>query len=93
MSLPDEAVAAAREAVATGQADSVSGYVAEAMSRYSRLDDLALLLADMAAEQGPPTESDRTWARQALGSVAMPSFISDPRDLAALDPALPLMTL
>ncbi|MGH3851465.1 MAG: hypothetical protein ACRDRT_17530 [Pseudonocardiaceae bacterium] len=67
VSLPDELVDAARVAVAEGRAASVSAYVATAMADYAQTDDLALLLADMAAEQGPPAAEDRAWARQALG--------------------------
>lgn len=67
VSLPDELVDAARVAVAEGRATSVSAYVATAMADYAQSDDLALLLADMAAEKGLPTAQDRAWARQALG--------------------------
>lgn len=67
VSLPDEEVAAARLAVAEGRAPSVSAYVASALAQRSAYDDLAQLLAEMAAEAGPPTEEDRAWARRALG--------------------------
>lgn len=67
ISLPDELVAAARTAVSEGRAASVSAFVAEALEERSRYDELAALLAEMSAEAGPPTDRDRTWARQALG--------------------------
>ena len=67
VSLPDEQVAAARRAVAEGRAPSVSAYVASALAEKSDYDDLAALLADMAAEGGPPSDDDRIWARRALG--------------------------
>jgi Arc/MetJ-type ribon-helix-helix transcriptional regulator len=67
VSLPDELVAAARQAVAAGQAASVSAFVAQTIIEHGRHAELADLLADMATEDGPPTEADRAWARQALG--------------------------
>lgn len=67
VSLPDDLVAAARDAVANGRAASVSAFVAGAIEDHGRYEDLATLLADMAAEAGPPTEQDRRWARDALG--------------------------
>lgn len=67
VSLPDEHVEAARRAVAEGRAASVSAYVAQALAQRGMYDDVAALLADMAAETGAPTEDDRRWARQALG--------------------------
>lgn len=67
VSLPDELVEEARQAVADGQAASVSGYVADAMWRVSKRDTLADLVKDMIAEHGEPSEEDYRWARQALG--------------------------
>ncbi len=67
VSLPDELVDAARRSVAEGRAASVSAFIAGAIEEHGRYDDLADLLAEMAAEAGPPTQQDRTWARHALG--------------------------
>jgi len=67
ISLPDDLVVAARRAVAEGRAVSVSAFIASALEEQERYADLASLLAEMAAEAGPPTEADRAWARQALG--------------------------
>lgn len=67
ISLPDELVAAARLAVERGESPSVSAYVAETIRRHGQHGDLAALLADMAAETGPPSPEDRAWARAALG--------------------------
>ena len=66
VSLPDEQVAAARRAVSEGRAASVSAYIAGALAERAGYDQLAALLADMAAESGPPSEADRIWARRAL---------------------------
>lgn len=68
MKPPDDLLAAARLAVAQGRASSVSAFVAEAMPEQSRGSQLADLLAEMAAESGPPTRADRDWARRALGA-------------------------
>jgi len=67
VSLPDELVAAARQAVAAGHAASVSGFVAHAIEEHGRYEQLAALLSEMAIEAGTPTEGDRLWAREALG--------------------------
>jgi Arc/MetJ-type ribon-helix-helix transcriptional regulator len=67
VSLPDELVAAARQAVAAGQAASVSAFIAQTIVEHGRHADLADLLAEMATERGTPTQDDRAWARHALG--------------------------
>ena len=67
MSLPDELVAAAKRAVREGRAASVSAYVATALARQVREDDLTDLLAEMRAEHGAPAAEDYVWADQVLG--------------------------
>jgi Arc/MetJ-type ribon-helix-helix transcriptional regulator len=67
ISLPDELVAAARQAVAAGRATSVSAFVADAIREHGRYEGLAELLAEMATATGAPTQADRAWARRALG--------------------------
>lgn len=67
VSLPDELVAAARRAVQEGRAASVSAYVAAALARQVREDDLAALLAEMRAEHGSPSADDYSWADRVLG--------------------------
>lgn len=67
MSLPDELVAAARRAVDEGRAASVSAYVAVALDRQVREDDLVSLLAQMRAEHGAPAPEDYAWADEVLG--------------------------
>ena len=67
VSLPDELVAAARRAVEEGRAASVSAYVATALARQVREDDLGALLAEMRAEHGSPSAEDYAWADQVLG--------------------------
>jgi Arc/MetJ-type ribon-helix-helix transcriptional regulator len=68
VSLPDELVAAARRAVGEGRAPSVSAYVASALARQVRQDDLAALVAEMRAEHGAPSADDYAWADEVLGA-------------------------
>ncbi len=67
ISLPDEVVSAARQAVTDGRASSVSAYIATTLAERREYEDLATLLAEMAAESGDPSAEDRHWARTALG--------------------------
>lgn len=69
ISLPDDVLASARQAVRDGRASSLSGYIAATLAERQDYEDLAALLADMAAETGRPSEEDRLWARQALGLI------------------------
>ena len=67
VSLPDELVAAARAAVARGEATSVSAWIAEAMMQRNRTTGLADFLAAWDAEHGTPGPADDAWARDQLG--------------------------
>jgi Arc/MetJ-type ribon-helix-helix transcriptional regulator len=67
ISLPDELVETARQAVREGRAPSVSAYIAATLAARHDYEDLATLLAEMAAETGSPSPEDRAWARTALG--------------------------
>ena len=67
ISLPDEVLATARQAVDEGRASSLSGYIAATLAERQDYEDLAALLGEMAAETGGPSDEDRRWARQALG--------------------------
>jgi hypothetical protein len=65
--LPRSVVERARLAVARGQADSVSGYVAAALEEKAKLDGLADLLDEMLAETGGPlTPAERRAADRTL---------------------------
>ncbi len=60
VTIPSEAVEAARKAVASGKAASVSAYVAKALEEKVKLDDLDMLLEELLAESGGPiTDSER----------------------------------
>ena len=67
VSLPDELVAEARAAVREGRADSVSGYIAQAMAERMRRESLATLLDDLDRELGAPSEEAKAWADEQLG--------------------------
>lgn len=62
-----EVLAAAEQEVAAGRASSVSSWVDQAMEEKARREELAVLLAEMRAENGPATHEEDTWARRVLG--------------------------
>lgn len=67
VSLRADQVAAARLAVDTGRAASVSAYVGEAIDDYWREEDsVDVLLREMADKNGPLTDADYAWADRAL---------------------------
>jgi Arc/MetJ-type ribon-helix-helix transcriptional regulator len=67
VTLPQQQIAIARQAVAEGRAASVSAYISQAMARQDADEELAATLAKAHAESGSPTSVDRDWARHALG--------------------------
>jgi len=73
VSLPDELVADAHEAVAAGRASSVSAYVAQAMRQMRDRESVGAIADDFFAEFGPPSEEDVAIARRVLyGDEAKP---------------------
>jgi hypothetical protein len=60
-------LAAAEDEVASGRAASLSAWVDQAMEEKVHREELADLLAEMRAENGPATEEEDGWARQVLG--------------------------
>jgi Arc/MetJ-type ribon-helix-helix transcriptional regulator len=67
ITLPEEQVAAARQAVAEGRAASVSAYISQALARRNADEEMFETIAEIYAENGQPTEEDRLWARRVLG--------------------------
>lgn len=67
MTIRPQVLAAAEEEVASGRARSLSAWVDMAMEEKVRREELAGLLAEMRAENGPATEEEDAWARHALG--------------------------
>ena len=73
ISLPREQAEVVREAVARGDAASVSGYISAALAAVMAAPaggdnaTLANLVADMIAEDGPPSPEAYEWADKVLG--------------------------
>lgn len=67
VTVDQETVRAAEEAVAAGRAPSVSAWVASAMAERARRESLADVLAEIRAELGPATAEETAWARSVLG--------------------------
>jgi Arc/MetJ-type ribon-helix-helix transcriptional regulator len=67
ITLPQQQIATARQAVAEGRAPSVSEYISQAIARRAADEELAATLATVHAGGGSPTSADRAWARHALG--------------------------
>jgi hypothetical protein len=57
----------AERQVRRGKAASMSAWVDSAMDEKARREDLASLLAEMRAENGPPRKEEEAWARGVLG--------------------------
>lgn len=66
VSLPDELVIAARQAVSDGRAASVSALVARALREHLERPTLSDVVAEMVADVGEPDADDRAWAAAAL---------------------------
>lgn len=60
-------LAKAERQVKRGRAKSVSAWVDSAMEEKARREDLAALLAEMKAENGPASATEEAWARDVLG--------------------------
>ena len=72
ISLPREQVEQAREAVAKGEAASVSGYISAALATVNALlatdeqDTLTAFAADLIAEDGVPSAEAYAWADRVM---------------------------
>jgi Arc/MetJ-type ribon-helix-helix transcriptional regulator len=71
ISLPQEQVEQAREAVERGEAASVSGYISAALAAVTpgpvaEEDALADLVADLIAEHGQPSAEAYAWADRVM---------------------------
>jgi Arc/MetJ-type ribon-helix-helix transcriptional regulator len=72
ISLPPEQVEQARDAVASGEASSVSGYISAARAAVAPVegsehqDTLADFAADLIAEDGEPSAEAYAWADRVL---------------------------
>jgi hypothetical protein len=68
ISLPEDVAAKAARAVEAGQAESVSAYFVALAEREPDWAAARAALDAMIAEAGGLSDSDRAWARSALGS-------------------------
>ena len=66
ITLPEEQVARVRRAVRAGLADSVSGYIARALSEQERRESLHAIVRDLIDQFGEPTQKETAWAKRAL---------------------------
>jgi Arc/MetJ-type ribon-helix-helix transcriptional regulator len=66
ITLPPEQLARVRRAVRSGQAESVSGYIAHVLAEHEHRESLRNLLRDLIEAHGEPTKEERAWARRAL---------------------------
>ena len=62
-----EILVKAERQVKRGRAKSLSAWVDTAMEEKARREDLAALLTEMKAENGPPSAKEEAWARAVLG--------------------------
>lgn len=62
-----EVLAKAERQVRRGKARSLSAWVDSAIEEKARREDIAALLAEMRAENGPPSAEEEAWARSVLG--------------------------
>ena len=67
VSVPEELVFEAEQAVAVGRAPSLSDYVSSALRAKVHNDRLIEILDAMDRELGPPGRQAEAWARGALG--------------------------
>jgi antitoxin ParD1/3/4 len=67
ITLPDEQVAAAKNAVAEGRAASVSAYISAALARRAADEQLLEMLVELDAQEGEPSPEDYERAERALG--------------------------
>jgi len=67
ITIDQELLDLAEQAVADGRAKSVSGWIAAALEPQLKREQLADVIADIRAEIGPPTEEEDAWAREVLG--------------------------
>lgn len=66
ISLPDEQVAAAKQAVRDGRASSVSAFISRALDHRLAEYTLADVAAAWIAEDGEPSAEDYAWADEVL---------------------------
>ncbi len=71
VSLPEDLVEAASAAVASGQAASVSAYVAGALREKADRESVAEVLAEWRVHAGPLPAEDEAWVQDALSKAQL----------------------
>lgn len=66
ITLPREQLAKVQRAVTSGEASSVSGYIALALAEKEQRESLRALVDDLKAEHGAPNKREVAWAKRAL---------------------------
>lgn len=66
ISLPKDQLARVHREIRAGRADSVSGYIAQALEEQEKRESLRVLLRDMIEQYGKPAGKDIKWAERAL---------------------------
>ena len=66
ITLPRTQLAQVKRAVRSGQASSVSGYIASALAEKEERESLRSLIEELKAEHGKPTKGDVAWAKRVL---------------------------
>ncbi|MCX6590690.1 MAG: toxin-antitoxin system antitoxin subunit [Acidobacteria bacterium] len=66
ISLPKDQLARVRREVRAGRADSVSGYITQALEQQEKRESLRTLLRDLVRQYGEPASEDIKWAERAL---------------------------
>ena len=66
ISLPKHQLERVHREVRAGRADSVSGYIADALAEQEERDSLRMLLGDLIEQHGKPAPEDVKWAESML---------------------------
>jgi Arc/MetJ-type ribon-helix-helix transcriptional regulator len=66
ITLPREQLAKVQRAVKSGEASSVSGYIASALAEKEQRESLRALVDELKFEHGEPNSREVAWAKRAL---------------------------
>lgn len=69
ITLPREHLARVQRAVRSGEASSVSGYIAGALAEKEQRESLRTLIDELKAEHGVPNKRETSWAKRALSKT------------------------
>ena len=66
ITLPQNQLARVHREVRAGRADSVSGYIAQALAEQEERESLRILVLDLIEQHGQPGAEETKWAKSAL---------------------------